>query len=110
MRLKKSQKHDTITCKVKEFRLKKGWSQEELAAKLDIRRQAVYDIESGRYLPNTAIALLNPDKKSACLFTPPTQRKNRMLLLPEKNWSAFPATCWDSRSWRKGLWLPGGIP
>ena len=54
---KKSQSFDTITNKVKEFRLKKGWSQEELAAKLDIGRQAVYDIESGRYLPNTAIAL-----------------------------------------------------
>lgn len=54
---KKSPKRDTITCNVKEFRIKKGWSQEELAQSLDIRRQAVYDIESGRYLPNTAIAL-----------------------------------------------------
>lgn len=54
---KKSQNLDIITCKVKEFRLKKGWSQEKLAANLDIRRQAIYDIESGRYLPNTAIAL-----------------------------------------------------
>lgn len=32
-------------------------TQEGLAAALDIRRQAVYDIESGRYLPNTSIAL-----------------------------------------------------
>ena len=54
---KKSRELDTITCRVKEYRLKKGWSQEDLAASLDIRRQAVYDIESGRYLPNTAIAL-----------------------------------------------------
>lgn len=54
---KKSQKKETILCKVKQFRLEKGWSQEELAANLEIRRQAVYDIESGRYLPNTAIAL-----------------------------------------------------
>ncbi len=54
---KKSPKRDTVTCNVKEFRLKKGWSQEELAQSLGIRRQAVYDIESGRYLPNTAIAL-----------------------------------------------------
>jgi putative molybdopterin biosynthesis protein len=54
---KKSQRRDTVTCKVKEFRLKKGWSQEKLAADLNIRRQAIYDIESGRYLPNTAIAL-----------------------------------------------------
>ena len=54
---KTSLKRDTIRCDVKEFRLKKGWSQEELAESLGIRRQAIYDIESGRYLPNTAIAL-----------------------------------------------------
>lgn len=54
---KRSPKSDAITCNVKEFRLKKGWSQEELAEGLGVRRQAVYDIESGRYLPNTAIAL-----------------------------------------------------
>ncbi|MFH1153864.1 MAG: substrate-binding domain-containing protein [Pseudomonadota bacterium] len=48
---------ETITCTVKQYRLAKGWSQEDLADRLAIRRQAVYDIESGRYLPNTAIAL-----------------------------------------------------
>jgi putative molybdopterin biosynthesis protein len=48
---------DTITCQVKIHRLAKGWSQEKLAEKVNIRRQAIYDIESGRYLPNTAIAL-----------------------------------------------------
>ena len=52
-----ARKDDSITSKVKEYRLKKGWSQQELADKIDIRRQAIYDIESGRYLPNTAIAL-----------------------------------------------------
>lgn len=46
-----------ITCHVKRYRLSRGWSQEELAEKICIRRQAVYDIESGRYLPNTAVAL-----------------------------------------------------
>ena len=50
-------KDSTITCSVKQYRLESGWSQEELAEKIHIRRQAVYDIESGRYLPNTAIAL-----------------------------------------------------
>ena len=50
-------KDDNVTCKVKEFRLKKGWSQQELAEAVDVRRQAIYDIESGRYLPNTGIAL-----------------------------------------------------
>ena len=50
-------KDDTVTCNVKNFRLKRGWSQQELADAIDVRRQAIYDIESGRYLPNTGIAL-----------------------------------------------------
>ena len=50
-------KDDSIICNVKPYRMKKGWSQQELAEAVDVRRQAIYDIESGRYLPNTAIAL-----------------------------------------------------
>jgi molybdate-binding protein/DNA-binding XRE family transcriptional regulator len=50
-------KESAITCKVKAFRQKKGWTQQELADHIDVRRQAIYDIESGRYLPNTAVAL-----------------------------------------------------
>lgn len=42
---------------VKEFRLACGWSQDQLAERIGVRRQAIYDIESGRYLPNTAVAL-----------------------------------------------------
>ncbi|BBO86490.1 hypothetical protein DSCO28_70560 [Desulfosarcina ovata subsp. sediminis] len=52
-----ARKSDDITCNVKAYRMSKGWSQQELADKVDVRRQAIYDIESGRYLPNTAIAL-----------------------------------------------------
>jgi len=52
-----ARKENDITCHVKTFRTERGWSQEELAEMVDIRRQAIYDIESGRYLPNTAIAL-----------------------------------------------------
>lgn len=52
-----ARKDNSITSYVKQYRLTRGWSQEELAEKIDIRRQAIYDIESGRYLPNTAIAL-----------------------------------------------------
>jgi molybdopterin molybdotransferase/putative molybdopterin biosynthesis protein len=47
----------TVTCNLKQYRMARGWSQEELAEKLALRRQAIYDIESGRYLPNTAVAL-----------------------------------------------------
>ena len=52
-----ARKNSDITCNVKQFRMAKGWSQEELAEKVGVRRQAVYDVESGRYLPNTAISL-----------------------------------------------------
>lgn len=52
-----AKKDDTIRCSVKQYRMDRGWSQRELAEKIDVRRQAIYDIESGRYLPNTAIAL-----------------------------------------------------
>lgn len=52
-----ARKDDAITSNVKQFRLQRGWSQQELAEMIKVRRQAVYDIESGRYLPNTAIAL-----------------------------------------------------
>jgi putative molybdopterin biosynthesis protein len=52
-----ARKTPAIKCNVKEYRLARGWSQEELAEKVEVRRQAIYDIESGRYLPNTAIAL-----------------------------------------------------
>lgn len=48
---------EAIICHVKQYRLQRGWTQNELAEKVDLRRQAIYDIESGRYLPNTAIAL-----------------------------------------------------
>jgi molybdate-binding protein/DNA-binding XRE family transcriptional regulator len=50
-------KESDIICRVKVFRLEKGWTQQELADRVAVRRQAIYDIESGRYLPNTAIAL-----------------------------------------------------
>ena len=46
-----------IICILKAVRQRYGMSQKELAARAGILRQAVYDIESGRYLPNTAVAL-----------------------------------------------------
>ncbi|WP_076750444.1 helix-turn-helix transcriptional regulator [Desulfatitalea tepidiphila] len=86
---KKSLNRDTIRYDVKEFRLKKGWSQEELAESLGIRRQAIYDIESGRNLPNTAIVLQLAGCSAAgwtiCLSRPrrPNTRRFR--------WSATPS-------------------
>jgi molybdate-binding protein/DNA-binding XRE family transcriptional regulator len=42
---------------LKKYRRNKGLSQEELASLVNVRRQAIYDMESGKYLPNTAVAL-----------------------------------------------------
>jgi len=90
---KKSRNTENITCRVKEFRLKKGWSQVELAANIDIRRQAVYDIESGRYLPNTAIAL-KLARVFGCrvedLFVEQTQYHNELVHLIDND--EVPAT------------------
>lgn len=47
----------TISNNVKRYRMAAGWSQDQLAGKVGLKRQAIYDIESGRYLPNTAVAL-----------------------------------------------------
>ncbi|MDY6904536.1 MAG: substrate-binding domain-containing protein [Thermodesulfobacteriota bacterium] len=52
-----------ITCHVKTYRQARGWSQAQLAEAVGVKRQAIYDIESGRYLPNTAVAL----KLARCL-------------------------------------------
>lgn len=46
-----------IICRLKSFRQAAGWSQDQLAKRVGVKRQAIYDIESGRYLPNTAVAL-----------------------------------------------------
>ncbi len=50
-------KYNAMKSNVRQYRLAKGWSQEELAEKVNVRRQAIYDIETGRYMPNTAVAL-----------------------------------------------------
>ncbi len=42
---------------LKSFRINKGFSQAELAARAGITRQAVSSIESNLYLPTTAVAL-----------------------------------------------------
>lgn len=48
---------DSVSCNVKTIRIAKGFSQKELAERVGIGRQAVYDMESGRYVPNTVVAL-----------------------------------------------------
>jgi molybdate-binding protein/DNA-binding XRE family transcriptional regulator len=48
---------EQVVCKLKPARVRKKLSQNELAERVGIKRQAVYDMESGRYMPNTLIAL-----------------------------------------------------
>ncbi len=46
-----------IICRLKEIRNSKKITQTQLADLVGIKRQAIYDLETGRYLPNTSIAL-----------------------------------------------------
>jgi putative molybdopterin biosynthesis protein len=48
---------EQVLCNLKSARKTKKLSQIELAQRVGIKRQAVYDMESGRYVPNTALAL-----------------------------------------------------
>jgi putative molybdopterin biosynthesis protein len=48
---------DRMICNLKSARVRKKLSQSELAERVGIKRQAIYDMESGRYMPNTLIAL-----------------------------------------------------
>lgn len=48
---------ERVVCNLRSIRKAKGISQSELAARVGVKRQAVYDMETGRYLPNTALAL-----------------------------------------------------
>lgn len=54
---------DTVICHLKAVRTQKKMTQTQLAEEVGIKRQAIYDIESGRYLPNTGVAL----KLARCL-------------------------------------------
>jgi putative molybdopterin biosynthesis protein len=48
---------EQVVCNLRSARKGKGLAQSELAARVGVKRQAIYDMESGRYVPNTALAL-----------------------------------------------------
>lgn len=50
-------RQDGILCSLKAMRVARQLSQKELAERVGIGRQAIYDMESGRYVPNTVVAL-----------------------------------------------------
>ena len=47
---------DAMQNRIRELRLKRGWSQAELAEKLGVSRQTVIAIEKGRYDPSLPLA------------------------------------------------------
>ncbi len=48
----------TIENRVKELRLARGWTQEELARAVGVSRQSINSIERHRYVPSLPLALL----------------------------------------------------
>ena len=48
---------ESVVNTVSELRLSSGWTQQELAEKLDISRQTVIAIEKGNYTPSVLLAL-----------------------------------------------------
>jgi putative transcriptional regulator len=57
-----------VKTKVRELRSAKEWSQGELAKRLDVSRQTVNAIETGRYEPSLSLAF-----KIAKLFGKPVE-------------------------------------
>lgn len=48
----------TITNRIKELRIARGWTQEELARAVGVSRQSINSIERNRYVPSLELALL----------------------------------------------------
>jgi putative transcriptional regulator len=42
--------------KLEEFRVKNGWTQQELADRVEVSRQTIISLESGRYNPSILLA------------------------------------------------------
>jgi len=47
----------TLNVKVKEFRVKKNLTQEELANRVGVRRETIIFLEQGKYNPSLRLAL-----------------------------------------------------
>jgi putative molybdopterin biosynthesis protein len=79
---------DQVVCNLKSARKAKGLSQSELAGKIGVKRQAIYDMETGRYVPNTILAL-RMSKELGCkvedLFALNTSTDEQPVSLVEKS-------------------------
>jgi putative transcriptional regulator len=49
--------HDTVRNRVKELRVRKGWTQQQLAEAVGVSRQSINSIERNRYVPSLPLAL-----------------------------------------------------
>ena len=58
-----------IVNRVKELRIERGWTQEQLAAAAGVSRQSINSIERNRYVPSLELALT-----FARIFTCPTDQ------------------------------------
>jgi DNA-binding XRE family transcriptional regulator len=47
----------TVLNRVKEFRIRRGWTQQQLAEAVGVSRQSVNSIECSRYVPSLPLAL-----------------------------------------------------
>ncbi|HZR29533.1 MAG TPA: helix-turn-helix transcriptional regulator [Terriglobales bacterium] len=48
----------TIQNRVKELRIHRGWTQQQLAEAVGVSRQSINSIERNRYLPSLLLALI----------------------------------------------------
>jgi putative transcriptional regulator len=48
---------EKVKNRVRENRLRKGWTQEQVAENVDVSRQSIISIEQGRYIPSLPLAL-----------------------------------------------------
>jgi putative transcriptional regulator len=44
--------------RVREFRVERGWTQQELAERVGVSRQSINSIECDRYVPSLPLALM----------------------------------------------------
>jgi putative transcriptional regulator len=58
-----------VTNRVRELRSARGWTQADLADRLDVSRQTIYAIENGRFDPSLPLAF-----KIARLFELPIEQ------------------------------------
>jgi putative transcriptional regulator len=47
---------DGMKNRLEEFRIRNGWTQQELANRVDVSRQTIISLESGRYNPSILLA------------------------------------------------------